>query len=126
MKNINFDLSSGEYCEHLLDEEMEIKRANSFEFYPIPPITITDVFIDMPDDYRGNVKIKLSNGEEVEYVCEELRMTNMGPSTKQYVTVNRPGNTGYQICGDEFLENYAGSGSWVTDIMNCYMNYHKK
>ena len=112
------DITVGDYADHLVTSSNEQKAANAYKFYPVAPITIESVEIDMQDEYNGDAKIVMSNGDTVVYDCSEVR-GNRGPSMEIRVLVNDE-----LIEEDEFLDNF--SGTWVTSLMRVYEKVKRK
>jgi hypothetical protein len=111
------ELIRSEWTEDLMNEEVEKQRASEYVFHPVPPVTVTELIVNIPDTYNGYVKVTLSNGDIIEYNCVECNGP-CGPDTQTRVTIN-----GECVAGDEFLEYWGGSDAWVTDLLNLYETY---
>ena len=82
----NVTFSYTEYTEDYFDKERVVEYVKEYKYTPVV-ITIEDVFINMEDDFNGEVEVKLSNGDLVRYECIEKR-GNMGPSYTQSFYIN--------------------------------------
>lgn len=108
-------ISIGEFDE--VNEQNEKDYAEHFEFYPIPPVTIDKLEMDMEDSFNGYIYIKLSNGDVIEYTCQEDRKSRP-PGAKIYVKVND-----HKVMDNKFLEQYCGRKTWVEGVLNFYIDW---
>ena len=118
-KNISDQFTNGEYADYMIDKDEEMKYITEFQFTPpVKPITIVDAYIHMEHEYSGNVTIELSNGDVINYNCEEIR-GNRGPDSNIKLLINN------KVVEEEFdLARWGGNGGWIGTVMNYYItNY---
>ena len=121
VEGIKFDLSTGEYADHLLDTKKEKSYATKWVFNPTPTITVVDYFADMRDDFNGEAEVELSNGDKVTYSCSEIP-GKQGPSYEisAYITTGRQT---FNYPGSDFLEEYASNGLWIQGLLDFYESW---
>jgi hypothetical protein len=125
MKKIDFDLYASERAGDLLNKDREKEAAKEYKYVPIEAVTITQLSINMNDDYNGEVDITLSNGDNIFYECIETRTPRHKGDVRPYYLVELSINNELKIEGYSLMDNF-GSGTWVNDIMNLYEKLKNK
>jgi len=117
--DIKLDISASD----LVDVSREEKIATEYKFNPYKAITVTDMYIDFPDDYNGEAEIKLSNGDKITYKCKESRTRPEGyKGAPPYYSVSVTFNIGKHtpIVKDTFDGILGETSSITSDLLNAY------
>jgi hypothetical protein len=83
------NINLGKYADFVVPE-VEQETAQQWVHYPVQPLTVTELDMDIRDEYNGFIDIRLSNGDRIIYDLHEIRSssTEPGPQFKFTYTVN--------------------------------------
>jgi hypothetical protein len=92
----------------------EKEAAESFEYYPIPPVTVEDVEIDIEDEFNGKVNVILSNGDRIRFEIKEKSVGEYGIDYDAHIFIN---TRKYEVDLGDVFQN----GTYVADLTNFYI-----
>ena len=108
-----------DHSKFIIDEDTEKNAAANFAFYPCEPVTVLELYMDLKDELNMYVLIRLSNGDQVEFITKEKEGEIDEVSFDVIYKVNGKAIDG----GEDFVDNYLGINSLVTDMLNYYETF---